>query len=64
MEQFTVSKVENGFKLSFTKTEKVGEGEDTYVKYKDVEYVFTKASQLNKAVKAAIADLRQEDLPF
>lgn len=64
MEQFTVSKVENGFKLSFTKAEKVVEGEDTYVKYKDVEYVFTKASQLNKAVKAAVADLRQEDLPF
>jgi len=64
MEQFTVSKVENGFELSFTKAEKVGEGEDTYVKYKDVEYVFTKASQLNKAVKAAVADLRQEDLPF
>lgn len=64
MEQFTVSKVENGFKLSFTKTEKVGEGKDAYTTYKDVEYVFTKASQLNKAVKAAIADLRQEDLPF
>lgn len=64
MEQFTVSKVENGFKLSFTKTEKVGEGKDAYSTYKDVEYVFTKASQLNKAVKAAIADLRQEDLPF
>ena len=64
MEQVTVSKVENGFKLSFTKVEKVGEDKDAYSTYKDVEYVFTKASQLNKAVKAAIADLRQEDLPF
>lgn len=64
MEQFTVSKVDNGYKLTFSKTTKIGEGGDAYMNYKDVEYVFTKASALNKAVKAAIADLQQEDLPF